>query len=78
MNFKFGVPTMSRRGFIKASSAAGLVFMGAGLAGCGGSQSSQKSSAEEQKTVNIAVATAVVALDPIVAGDAISMGVITN
>ena len=33
MNFKFGVPTMSRRDFIKASSAAGLVFMGAGLAG---------------------------------------------
>lgn len=78
MNFKFGVPTMSRRDFIKASSAAGLVFMGAGLAGCGGSQSSQESSAEEQKTVNIAVATAVVALDPIVAGDSISMGVITN
>lgn len=82
MNFKYGIPTMSRRDFMKAGAGAGLAFMGAGLAGCGGSGSDSGSTGttggSEGQVANIAVVTAVVSLDPIVAGDAISMAVISN
>lgn len=79
MNFKYGIPTMSRRDFLKVGSTAGLVFLGAGLAGCGGgTKSGTSANISAQKTVNIAVSSAVMALDPIVAGDSVSMGLISN
>jgi hypothetical protein len=38
MNFKYGIPTMTRRQFLNAGAATGLAFAGAGLAGCGSSK----------------------------------------
>lgn len=79
MNFKFGFPTMSRRTFVKSGIGASLVFLGTGLTACGGAQESGSQAAGNAgTTVNLAVSSAVMALDPIVAGDAVSMGVITN
>lgn len=84
MNFKFGIPTISRKEFLKGAGATGLAFMAASLAACGSSSKSDAGSGSAPDAtsagtgVNIAVAGAAIALDPIVAGDSISMCIISN
>jgi len=71
---------LTRRNFLKTAGFTGLVATSASLVGCGGTSStgSTDSGASVTKTLNVAAQTAVMALDPILAGDAISMGIITN
>ena len=75
MNFKYGIPNVSRRDFLKATGATGIAFVGTtALAGCGGSTDSAASG----KSIGLTVATAPVTLDPLAALDTISMTIVSQ
>lgn len=80
---------LSRRNFLKVAGAAGLAVAGVSLAGCNNSNEGSEGDAASdsgdagsseggEKTVNLAVATSIMSLDPLISGDTVSMGVISN
>ena len=76
-----GLFRLTRRGFVKSSLGTAAAGAGMLLAGCGGSGSAGTGSSAAgtgNKVATIAVATAAVNLDPIVAGDSVSMCMISN
>lgn len=67
--------SFSRRSFLKLAAAAGVTVAGASALA---SAEPRVALADDGKTVNLAVTTSIMSLDPLISGDAVSMGVISN
>ena len=80
MSFKYGIPTVSRRDFLKGGALGMAIVSGAALAGCdnGGGEQTPAGGDSGSKGVGIAVATAPITLDPLAALDTISMTFISQ
>ena len=70
--------SFSRRGFLGLTGAAGLALAAGSALGAGASVAPRAALADDGKTVNLAVQTSIMSLDPLISGDAVSMGVISN